>query len=82
MVKFHRPTHLLAYFGYPQAHEHDAERAVRAGLNLVEPVPKLSTAAGSLSLLKNLSSRRVHAMVRDRDSAMLKNLSVLGDRSP
>jgi class 3 adenylate cyclase len=27
---------VLAYFGYPQAHEHDAERAVRAGLDLVE----------------------------------------------
>jgi len=39
---------LLAYFGYPQAHEHDAERAVRAGLALVEAVPKLETAAGSL----------------------------------
>jgi class 3 adenylate cyclase len=38
---------VLAYFGYPQAHEHDAERAVRAGLNLVEAVPKNSTAAGS-----------------------------------
>src|SRR5215475_2823293 len=30
---------VLAYFGYPQAHEHDAERAVRAGLSLVEAVP-------------------------------------------
>src|SRR6516165_10625032 len=38
---------VLAYFGYPQAHEHDAERAVRAGLNLVEAVPKLATHAGS-----------------------------------
>jgi class 3 adenylate cyclase len=38
---------VLAYFGYPQAHEHDAERAVRAGLNLVEAVPKLATSAGS-----------------------------------
>src|SRR5579872_5732890 len=37
---------VLAYFGYPQAHEHDAERAVRAGLALVEAVPKLETAAG------------------------------------
>jgi class 3 adenylate cyclase/tetratricopeptide (TPR) repeat protein len=37
---------VLAYFGYPQAHEHDAERAVRAGLSLVEAVPKLKTAAG------------------------------------
>src|SRR5262252_221597 len=38
---------VLAYFGYPQAHEHDAERAVRAGLALVEAVPKLATTAGS-----------------------------------
>jgi class 3 adenylate cyclase len=37
---------VLAYFGYPQAHEHDAERATRAGLSLVEAVPKLKTAAG------------------------------------
>jgi class 3 adenylate cyclase/predicted ATPase len=36
---------VLAYFGYPQAHEHDAERAVRAGLAVVEAVPKLTTAA-------------------------------------
>jgi class 3 adenylate cyclase len=38
---------VLAYFGYPQAHEHDAERAVRAGLNLVEAVPKLATNGGA-----------------------------------
>src|SRR3984893_3417977 len=37
---------VLAYFGYPQAHKHDAERAVQAGLALVEAVPKLTTAAG------------------------------------
>jgi hypothetical protein len=36
---------VLAYFGYPQAHEHDAERAVRAGLAVVEAVPKLTTPA-------------------------------------
>src|SRR5262249_36134295 len=29
---------VLAYFGYPQAHEDDAERAVRAGLAVVEAV--------------------------------------------
>jgi class 3 adenylate cyclase len=38
---------VLAYFGYPQAHEHDAERAVRTGLALVEAVPKLTTNIGS-----------------------------------
>jgi class 3 adenylate cyclase/predicted ATPase len=32
---------VLAYFGYPQAHEDDAERAVRAGLSLTEAVSKL-----------------------------------------
>jgi class 3 adenylate cyclase len=37
---------VLAYFGYPQAHEHDAEHAVRTALDLVEAVPKLKTAAG------------------------------------
>src|SRR5271156_3188516 len=38
---------VLAYFGYPQAHEHDAERAVQAGLAIVDAAPKLVTAAGS-----------------------------------
>src|SRR5215469_16515715 len=37
---------VLAYFGYPHAHEHDAERAVRAGLALVEAVQKLESVAG------------------------------------
>jgi class 3 adenylate cyclase len=32
---------VLAYFGYPQAHEDDAERAVRAGLAVVEAVRKM-----------------------------------------
>jgi class 3 adenylate cyclase/predicted ATPase len=32
---------VLAYFGYPQAHEDDAERAVRAGLALIDEVGKL-----------------------------------------
>ena len=32
---------VLAYFGYPQAHEDDAECAVRAGLELIEAVPTL-----------------------------------------
>src|SRR6185312_16416972 len=34
---------VLAYFGYPKAHEHDAERAIRAALALIEAVPKLET---------------------------------------
>ena len=34
---------VLVYFGYPQAHEDDAERAVRAGLELVSAATELDT---------------------------------------
>ena len=33
---------VLVYFGYPRAHEDDAERAVRAGLELVDGGARLS----------------------------------------
>ena len=36
---------VLVYFGYPEAHEDDAERAVRAGLDLVATVRGLKTHA-------------------------------------
>jgi class 3 adenylate cyclase len=36
---------VLVYFGYPQAHEDDAERAVRGGLELVAAVGDLKTHA-------------------------------------
>src|SRR5580704_2604201 len=41
---------VLVYFGYPQAHEDDAERAVRAGLELV-------AAVGSLKAVSSLQTR-------------------------
>jgi class 3 adenylate cyclase/predicted ATPase/tRNA A37 threonylcarbamoyladenosine biosynthesis protein TsaE len=34
---------VLVYFGYPQAHEDDAERAIRAGLELVKAVTELKS---------------------------------------
>jgi len=34
---------LLVYFGYPQAHEDDAQRAVRAGLGIVEATTELNS---------------------------------------
>jgi class 3 adenylate cyclase/tetratricopeptide (TPR) repeat protein len=34
---------VLVYFGYPQAHEDDAERAVRAGLELIAAMTALKT---------------------------------------
>ena len=34
---------ILAYFGYPRAHEDDAERTVRAGLDIIAAVARLET---------------------------------------
>jgi class 3 adenylate cyclase/tetratricopeptide (TPR) repeat protein/ABC-type transport system involved in cytochrome c biogenesis ATPase subunit len=36
---------ILAYFGYPSAHEDDAERSVRAGLDIIAAVSRLETRA-------------------------------------
>ncbi|MGE3744026.1 MAG: adenylate/guanylate cyclase domain-containing protein, partial [Geminicoccaceae bacterium] len=37
---------VLAYFGFPQAHEDDAELAVGAGLSIIESVGRLATPTG------------------------------------
>jgi len=39
---------VLVYFGYPQAHEDDAERAVRAGLGAIDAVGRLEVGSGKL----------------------------------
>jgi class 3 adenylate cyclase/predicted ATPase len=39
---------VLIYFGYPRAHEDDAERAVRAGLDVVEAVGRLDVRSTKL----------------------------------
>jgi class 3 adenylate cyclase/predicted ATPase/ABC-type transport system involved in cytochrome c biogenesis ATPase subunit len=36
---------ILAYFGYPLAHEDDAERTVRAGLDIIAAIARLETRA-------------------------------------
>src|SRR5436853_4814497 len=36
---------VLAYFGYPRAHEDDAERATRVGLDIIRVISKLKTRA-------------------------------------
>jgi class 3 adenylate cyclase len=38
---------VLAYFGYPRAHEDDAERAVRAGLDIIAAVRRIRTRSGA-----------------------------------
>jgi class 3 adenylate cyclase len=55
-----RQNGMLAYFGYPRADEHDVERAVRAGLGLVEAVPRLDIAAETrLQVRVGIASRLV-----------------------
>lgn len=42
---------VLVYFGYPAAHENDAERAVRSGLAIVEAITGLATLSGPAGTL-------------------------------
>lgn len=46
-VAQHLGNGLLIYFGYPSAHEHDVEHAVRAGLAIVDAIRHLGAPAGS-----------------------------------
>src|SRR5262245_23643137 len=39
---------VLVYFGYPRAHEDDAERAVRAGLALIDAIGRLDVGSANL----------------------------------
>jgi class 3 adenylate cyclase/tetratricopeptide (TPR) repeat protein len=45
-VAKHAGDGVLIYFGYPQAHENDAELAIRAGLLIVDAVCRLGSIAG------------------------------------
>src|SRR6266852_2381461 len=41
---------VMAFFGYPEAHDNDAERAARAGLAILEAISKLNQHAGRQKL--------------------------------
>jgi class 3 adenylate cyclase len=43
-------TGILVYFGYPRAHEDDAERAVRAGLGAIDAVSRLDVKSTKLQV--------------------------------
>jgi class 3 adenylate cyclase/tetratricopeptide (TPR) repeat protein/energy-coupling factor transporter ATP-binding protein EcfA2 len=51
---------VMAFFGYPEAHDNDAERAARAGLEMLDVISKLNQPSGtgfSLSSPVRLSAR-------------------------
>jgi len=50
---------VLVYFGYPRAHEDDAERAVRAGLGLIDAVGRLEVGAASLQARVGIATGQV-----------------------
>jgi SAM domain (Sterile alpha motif)/Adenylate and Guanylate cyclase catalytic domain len=52
---------VLIYFGYPQAHEDDAERAVRAGLELVAAVGALKTGLSEFLCVRRFSVMRARS---------------------
>jgi class 3 adenylate cyclase len=49
---------LMVYFGWPQAHEDDAERAVRAGLAIVDEVAALNGRPGHRAPSEAVGARR------------------------
>jgi predicted ATPase/class 3 adenylate cyclase len=81
---------ILAYFGYPVAHEDDAERTVRAGLDIVAAVARLETrAAEPLAVrigiatglvvvgdLRGESGLREHAVVGDTPNVAARLLAL------
>jgi class 3 adenylate cyclase/tetratricopeptide (TPR) repeat protein len=70
---------VLVYFGYPQAHEDDAERAVRAGLDVVAAMPSVRTTNG-LDLACRIGIATGVAVVGDSISVGgAAELSVLGE---
>jgi predicted ATPase/class 3 adenylate cyclase len=70
---------ILAYFGYPIAHEDDAERTVRAGLDIIAAVGRLETrAAEPLAVRIGIATGVVVIGDLSREGA-LRERTVIGD---
>jgi class 3 adenylate cyclase/tetratricopeptide (TPR) repeat protein len=70
---------ILAYFGYPIAHEDDAERTVRAGLDIIAAVGRLETrAAEPLAVRIGIATGVVVIGDLSREGA-LREHAVVGD---
>jgi predicted ATPase/class 3 adenylate cyclase len=70
---------ILAYFGYPRAHEDDAERTVRAGLDIIAAIARLETpAAEPLAVRIGLATGLVLVGDLSGDGALWEH-AVVGD---
>ena len=68
---------LMVYFGWPEAHEHDAERAVRGGMATAEAVAQLETSAGSLAVRVGIATGPV--VVGDIVNSETRERNVIGE---
>jgi class 3 adenylate cyclase/tetratricopeptide (TPR) repeat protein len=68
---------LLVYFGFPRAHEDDAQRAVRAGLGVVDAVSGVATPDGPLAVRVGIHTGLV--VVGDVGSGSSQEQLALGD---
>jgi class 3 adenylate cyclase len=50
---------VLVYFGYPREHEDDAERAVRAGLGLIDAIGRLDLGSAKLQARVGIATGQV-----------------------
>ena len=62
---------LLIYFGYPQAHEDDGQRAVRAALGMVEAMERLNQCL--VQTLKERLAGESYTLLECRCSAYHRN---------
>jgi class 3 adenylate cyclase/tetratricopeptide (TPR) repeat protein len=70
---------ILAYFGYPRAHEDDAERTVRAALDIISAIAQLETRAGEpLAVRIGIATGLVVVGDLGRESKMREH-SIIGD---
>jgi class 3 adenylate cyclase/predicted ATPase/ABC-type transport system involved in cytochrome c biogenesis ATPase subunit len=68
---------ILAYFGYPRAHEDDAERTVRAALDIIAAVARLETrAAEPLAVRIGIATGLVVVGDLGREGALWENALV------
>jgi class 3 adenylate cyclase len=73
---------LLVYFGYPQAHEDDAQRAVRTGLGIIEVVEALNTsleAAKGITLAVRLGIHTGRVVVSEMGGVGRQEQLALGE---
>src|SRR5712691_9906109 len=70
---------ILAYFGYPRAHEDDAERTVRAGLDIIAAVARLETRAAEPLAVRIGIATGLVVVGNPRGEGALREHAVVGD---